>query len=251
MAKPESPTPTFRIKLLHERKSGAFRKIDGMCGARYVFNYDEKLKAYAYAPKTEAEASDIFATVGRTSLSAFGPVSIPAVGPATKEEAVTHLLANPEVAAKVLADYRKAITPDFTPPSVEQIEECIVRGIVISEDDSAEVVARLLEVARKTEERGAQRIAEIEEAFQKAKMSAEANKDGTITFTAAWESQPTPLTPAQQPIDRLRSRLDQLENKASHEEAKGENPMRPTPAQKRLATMAAKKAAQTKESPDA
>lgn len=211
MGKPTTPPPSFRIQLLHERKSGAHRKIDGLCGARYVFTYDEKLKHYVYTPKTEAEASDIFATVGRTSLSAFSPVSLPSVGPATKEEAVAYLLKNPEIAATVLADYRKAIAPEFTPASVEQIEECIVRGIVISEDDSTEVVQRLIDVTRKTERQA--------EACGIQKGRAEAFVEVADVKPGAVDEPPTL-----------------------------------TPAQKRAATMAAKKAAQsgeTKESTDA
>ena len=194
MAKIETPPPTFRIKLLHERKSSAHRKIDGMSRMRYIFLYDEKLKHYAYTPKTEAEAADIFATVGRTSMSAFAPVSI---GLTAMTEP-----AKPDVAP-----------PAITPPDVTAIEECIIRGIIITEDDSAEVVERLLKVARKADADGEQRG----------------------------------VSKAAEEVAQLRAQLDQFQNKASYDEEKNAHPAALTPAQKRAATLAAKKAA----SPDA
>jgi hypothetical protein len=131
MAKPVNTTPpTFRIKLLHDRLNGTIRKVEGMSGLRYVFTWDHKIKHYAYIPKTEDEAADIFATVGRVTGAAYAPVSLD--------------LAPQPVPAKT----------DFTAPITPEIEECIIRGVVITEDDSAEVVARLLKVARKAEAKG-------------------------------------------------------------------------------------------------
>lgn len=101
----------FAIKLLHERRHGAIRKIDGYSGKIYVFKWHEGVKAYVHEPAEQAEADDIFRTQGRTTSSYFAPVDL---GEATKQ-------ADPKL-----------------------IEHCLRLGIVVSEEDTDETVKRLL-----------------------------------------------------------------------------------------------------------
>ena len=129
---PTKPTPpTFRIKLLHERKSGAYRKIDGRSGLRYVFAWDDAARHYTYDPKSEAEAEDIFSTIGRLGSAIFAPLS-------REVEAAEVPVVAPPAAPKP--------TPEQVTHSVAILTEADARGIEIREGDTDELLARLIQV---------------------------------------------------------------------------------------------------------
>lgn len=129
---PTKPTPpTFRIKLLHERKSGQYRKIDGRSGLRYVFAWDDAARHYTYDPKTEAEVEDIFSTIGRLGSAIFAPLS-------REVEAAAVPVVAPPPAPKP--------TPEQVTHSVAILTEADARGIEIREGDTDELLARLVQV---------------------------------------------------------------------------------------------------------
>lgn len=111
----------FIIKELTESRRSPVLNIHGKSGKRYVFKWNDRARGYTYAPANEVEALDVFGSQGRMTSSVFGAIAVPvsAASPVTPD-------ANRNVA------------------TAEQIESCILRGIVISEDDSAELVDRLI-----------------------------------------------------------------------------------------------------------
>lgn len=204
---------------MHERKSGSHRKIDGLCGLRYNFLYDEEIKAYCYAPKTEKEAEDIFSTVGRMTGAAFAPVSI---------ETSVSTTVKPDPVEEV-------VSVNASPATTGQIEACIVRGIIITEDDSEETVERLLDLARKLDEMHAIQLAAISTASVQNTESSKLERIGRDNpyWTVAYGD----VCVA---VDR------EIRVRDGVAEANKEPTDTRTPAEKRAATNAAKKAATPK-----
>lgn len=66
--------PKITIKLLHERKSGLYRKIDGHSGKLYTFTFNEKARAYCFTTENQVEIDDIFSSQGRNSGCYYAPV---------------------------------------------------------------------------------------------------------------------------------------------------------------------------------
>lgn len=66
--------PGFSIKLLHERKSGPVRKVQGRSGINYTFSWCDKIRAYLYRPVKQEETDDLFASQGVTSSTYFSPI---------------------------------------------------------------------------------------------------------------------------------------------------------------------------------
>ncbi len=64
------------IKLLHERKSGLYRKVDGSSGKLYTFAFNERARAYCFTTDKQIEIDDLFAAQGRNSGVYFAPVLV-------------------------------------------------------------------------------------------------------------------------------------------------------------------------------
>lgn len=114
----------FYLKILNEVRHQTVLKVDGSSGMRYVFNWNAKDRCYEYAPKSQQEVDDLFRTMGRTTSYIFAPVE----------------RAGKDVAAEPVKTNDKA--PATLKPALT--EQCLVRGLIVSEDDSNETAERLI-----------------------------------------------------------------------------------------------------------
>ncbi len=119
---------TYYLKILNEVRGSSHLKVNGFSGLLYLFKWDEKARAYVYHPKNQNEVDDLVKTMGRTTSAIFSPVSIPQpAAPAAQPQEQT--------------------APDHKPKNPLKpatIEHCLVRGIVVTEDDDEDVATRLL-----------------------------------------------------------------------------------------------------------
>lgn len=123
-------TPSFAIKILHDRRHGPVRKIDGYSGKVYIFKWEPRLRAYVFHPVSHQQADDIFRTQGRLSSVVFAPCD--RIEPAAKA-----------VEAQKPAEEKRA------PLDSTLTDTCVLHGIAFTEDDTNETLARLI----KTHER--------------------------------------------------------------------------------------------------
>lgn len=65
----------FFLKILNEVRGARSMKVDGRSGARFIFAWDAKLRAYTYQPLNQDEVDDLFGTMGRTTSYVFAPVN--------------------------------------------------------------------------------------------------------------------------------------------------------------------------------
>lgn len=120
----------YYLKILNEVRSGSILKVDGSSGLLYLFKWDGKIRAYIYHPKKQEEVDDLFRTMGRTTAYIFCPVDIPGNSippPPSIEDAKVAIL---------------AVKPE--PLDDKLTELCLVRGIVVSEEDTNEIADRLI-----------------------------------------------------------------------------------------------------------
>lgn len=123
----DAPLP-FLIKILHEAKSGAVRKQYGHSGKRYIFNWDQKARAYLYQPMKQEEVDDLCRTMGRSFSAIYAPLALP------------------EAPVKVEGKAQPEPSPAEVTHSVAILTEADSRGIEIREGDTDEVLARLVQV---------------------------------------------------------------------------------------------------------
>lgn len=120
----------FFLKIVRERRSGAIRKCDGHSGKRYNFSWNNAVNAYSYQPANQAEVDDLFANKG--TWLRFAPVDKAPVTDAPEP------VEPPPIPPLVIP------AADFDPLSPETTEQCIARGVIVSEDDSNEYAQRLI-----------------------------------------------------------------------------------------------------------
>jgi hypothetical protein len=134
----------FFLKILNETRSRQRLKVDGASGGPpYIFVWDGKLRAYRYQPKSQDEVDDLFETVGRTTAYKFAPVSLsapkdaaaPSPNPQGGDDKFTL-----DEASVILARQLAAAKVPLTDKVVEQ---CLDRGIIVTDDDSDEIALRL------------------------------------------------------------------------------------------------------------
>ena len=106
----------FAIKILHESRHRAIRKINGYSGTVYIFKWHEGARAYVYEPANQQEVDDIYRTQGRTTVVYFSPVDLKAPE-------------KPKVAAA---------------PDASLTDYCVANGIAFTEDDSEDTLRRLV-----------------------------------------------------------------------------------------------------------
>lgn len=119
----------FYLKILNEVRSGSILKVDGYSGILYLFKWDGNIRAYTYKPKKQDEVDDLFKTMGRTTAYVFCPVN------AT------------QTVSPVNAEPNEFVVPCSAKPSPlddKLTELCLMRGIVVSEEDSNEIADRLI-----------------------------------------------------------------------------------------------------------
>jgi len=121
----------FFLKILNESKARAYLKANGYSGLRYLFKWEAKLRAYTYQPKNQNEVDDLFRTMGRTSSYIFVPVNNPpltdTVTVSTAVETAPFIV---EVSKQPLAD--------------QLVEQCLHRGVIVTDDDNDETAKRLI-----------------------------------------------------------------------------------------------------------
>lgn len=117
----------FYLKILSEAKSRETLKVNGYSGLLYTFKWDSKQRAYVYQPKDQGQVDDIFRTMGRTTSAIFAPVNAPVAAPAAAEPPAHPC---PPAGGAVL-DHKLT-------------EQCLYRGIVVTEDDNNEIAKRLI-----------------------------------------------------------------------------------------------------------
>lgn len=115
----------FLLKIVGERKSGPLRKCDGYSRMRYVFYWNPKLEAYTYVPKDQKEVDDLYKN--KNTYLRYAPVEL---DPTPAEAPTAPSADNEQSEAPVLDD---ALT-----------EQCLHRGIIVTDDDTNETAQRLI-----------------------------------------------------------------------------------------------------------
>tara|TARA_R110002050_G_scaffold232431_1_gene368133 strand:- start:1269 stop:1886 length:618 start_codon:yes stop_codon:yes gene_type:complete len=159
----DSTPPTFRIKILRERRAGDVRKIQGASGLRYLFRWEVEAQAYVYTPESQAQVDDLFGTAGVLTVVHFAPISVPV---SQGQDEVSEKKQEAEPPKRT----------DFEPPSVDDVDTCLLHGILVNEDDDAATVKRLIEIyvrGRRTGEMAGVKKG-LEEAQQNAELNAKA-----------------------------------------------------------------------------
>ncbi len=149
---------TFFLKILNESRSRARLKVNGYSSARFIFEWDGKLRAYKYQPLSQDEVDDLFRTMGRSTSYIFAPVSLEAEKPAagegearfTLEEAAALLAKQQEQGAETetTAAGSEGVTLEATDREAldaKLVEECLHRGIIVTSDDTNEGARRLVD----------------------------------------------------------------------------------------------------------
>ena len=113
----------FAIQILNESKYRSAFKVDGYSGSIYSFKWHDKKKVYVYQPKNQAEVDDIFNSMGRTTRYIFAPLNLAEAAVAPVE--------------KTVEQAKSKLTPALS-------EQSILRGIIVSEDDTDETAQRLI-----------------------------------------------------------------------------------------------------------
>lgn len=158
----------FLIKIVGEKKSSDHRKQDGYSGIRYLFRWNPEVRGYTYEPKNQAEVDDLFRK--KTALAQYSPVEkAPAKAPVSNERLVrldaaierygkgltgvanvdgTITVTLPEATPDQLAELTKpaAITllpASRSPLNPNLVEQCLARGVIVTEDDTDEIASRL------------------------------------------------------------------------------------------------------------
>jgi hypothetical protein len=116
----------FFLKIINEVRGMPSLKVDGASGIRYIFRWDGKLRAYRYQPTKQEEVDDLFKTMGRTTYYVFAPVEL--------TEAIE---------AVNVVESTKPTEAEKTPLDEKLIEGALLRGVVVTEDDTNEIIARL------------------------------------------------------------------------------------------------------------
>lgn len=123
---------TFFIKILNEVHGRQRMKIDGYSGARFIFIWDRKLRAYTYQPETQDEVDDLFRTMGRATSYFFAPVSI-----AVDHDVPPVPFTLPDTAEPVIPPASKL------PLDSNLVESALLRGVIVTEEDTDEIAIRL------------------------------------------------------------------------------------------------------------
>ena len=118
----------FYLKILNEVKSSRHLKVNGTSGILYLFKWSDEIRAYVYHPKNQEEVEDLVKTMGRTTSAIFAPVNLPAKALATEAFSAP---------VEVAASEKKPLDPALT-------EHCLVRGIIVSDEDDDDLAKRLL-----------------------------------------------------------------------------------------------------------
>lgn len=117
----------FYLKILSEAKSRETLKVNGYSGLLYTFKWDSKQRAYVFQPKDQSQVDDIFRTMGRTTSAIFAPVNAPSAAPAATPAAVEAFNATVPV-----------------PLDDKLTEQCLFRGVVVTDEDSNDTAKRLI-----------------------------------------------------------------------------------------------------------
>jgi hypothetical protein len=145
----------FILKIVGEKKSSAHRKQDGYSGIRYVFHWNDQVRAYTYDPKNQAEVDDLFKN--KSMLVQYSPVEkVPAKAPVS-DERLARLDAAIDrngagIAGVVNEDGTMTVTlPQGDPSAAAKpklspafVEQCLARGVIVTEDDTDETANRLI-----------------------------------------------------------------------------------------------------------
>lgn len=126
---------TFFLKILNEVRSRRYLKCDGNSGKIYVFEWDAKIRAYTYHPKTQDEVDDLYRTMGRTTSYVFAPVSLPA-------DPVPQV--KPAETPKAQPATEEPEAPKSVPPDQKLVEQALHRRVIVTDDDSDETIRRLI-----------------------------------------------------------------------------------------------------------
>lgn len=125
----------FFLKILNETKARLYLKADGYSGLRYVFKWDGKLRAYTYQPKHQDEVDDLFKTMGRSTSYIFCPVN--------REMALTE---PSESQSSESSEGQNSQTVNVVPDPItdDLVEQCLHRGVIVTDEDTAECGKRLI-----------------------------------------------------------------------------------------------------------
>lgn len=119
----------FYLKILNEVRQGRILKVDGNSGARFLFTWDVKLRAYVHHPENQDEVDDLFRTMGKTTSYIFAPVEI--------EKTHIPMGISPAIVTPLPVPMQPKLSDTLT-------EQCLSRGVVVTEDDSSDVAERLI-----------------------------------------------------------------------------------------------------------
>lgn len=119
----------FYLKILNEVRTGSILKVNGSSGILYHFKWDGRLRAYVYHPKKQDEVDDLYKTMGRTTVYIFCPVDAP--------RSISQVNADP-------GDLIQSCTVKPAPLDDKLTELCLLRGIVVSDEDSNDTADRLI-----------------------------------------------------------------------------------------------------------
>lgn len=76
---------SLKIKLLNERLSGAYRKIEGRSGKLYLFTYEPAVRSYVFNTDKQADVDDLFNSQ-ESCRCYFAPVVVPPPAPAKLDD---------------------------------------------------------------------------------------------------------------------------------------------------------------------
>jgi hypothetical protein len=135
----------FYIKILSESRSRQRLKVDGKSGLRYIFEWDAKVRAYCYHPRAQNEVDDLFSSMGRTTSTLFAPVNIPvakapAAAPSQGDQEPAGDLYTLDQASALLAQQ----LPQREPLKDTLVEQCLHRGVIVTDEDTNENAVRLI-----------------------------------------------------------------------------------------------------------